>query len=622
MKKNRSFARIVTLQFLFLFFGFASSEAQQFRFAWLSDTHVGSPTGEEDLGNSVRDINAMPDISFVILSGDVTEMGFDAQLDLAKSILDSLKKPYYIIPGNHDTKWSPSGCTKFTSLWGKDRFVFEFGDFRFIGMHEGPIMKMGDGHFPPEDIRWLDSVLTSLPDKNQPLFFVTHYPLDPGLDNWYEVTERLKKFNTQAVLVGHEHRNRVADFEGIPGVVARSNLRGNKLYGGYTLVDVKKDSIFFAERTPGGPTASPWHKLRLGRRTYSNDTTTFTRPDFSINKKYTNVRALWTVNTGFTIASTPAVWKDYVVVGNSSGAVQCYSLKTGSPYWSARTAATVYSSPDAADGKVVVGSSDRQIYCFDIRTGSLEWKSPTRAPVVAAAHIEKGVVYIGGSDGVFRAIDLKTGKLKWEYNGVNGFVECKPLIYRDKVIFGAWDTYLYALNINDGSLAWKWTNGNPGILFSPAACWPVGSDGKIFIVAPDRLMTAVDAETGKTLWRSKRYQVRECVGVSRDGQRIYAKCMTDTVVAFSASATDQQVLWATACGYGYDIDPSMLIEHENVVQFGTKNGFIFGLDAKTGAVLWNHRMGITIANTPVPLDDHRLIVTDLDGTMTLLKCTK
>ncbi len=95
--------------------------------------------------------------------------------------------------------------------------------------------------------------------------------------------------------------------------------------------------------------------------------------------------------------------------------------------------------------------------------------------------------------------------------------------------------------------------------------------------------------------------------------------MTDTVVAFSSVASTQQELWATSCGYGYDIDPSMLIEYDNVIQFGTKNGFVFGLDKKTGVVLWNHRIGVTIANTPVTLDGHRLIVSDLDGTITLLK---
>jgi hypothetical protein len=46
-----------------------------FRFAWLSDTHVGSSTGEEDLRATVQDLNSITGLSFVVLSGDVTEFG-------------------------------------------------------------------------------------------------------------------------------------------------------------------------------------------------------------------------------------------------------------------------------------------------------------------------------------------------------------------------------------------------------------------------------------------------------------------------------------------------------------------------------------------------------------------
>ena len=611
----------VSFLLLFLFFFVAVSDAQTkpFRFAWLSDTHVGATTGATDLGLSIRDINAMDDIAFVILSGDITEMGSDAQLDLAKSILDSLRKPYYIIPGNHDTKWSGSGCTKFSSLWGNDKFIFEYGGYHFIGFHQGPIMKMGDGHFAAEDLRWVDNALKPLRNNRQPLIVVTHYPLDPDIDNWYEMTDRLKKFNVQAVLVGHGHSNRAMKFEGLPGVMGRSSLRASKPLGAYIIVDVRIDSVLFSERTPGGGTKNPWHKLGLGNHDYSADTTKYVRPDYAVNGEYKDVTTLWTVNTGYTIASTPAVWNDYVVAGNSEGTVACYALKNGKVIWKQKTGATVYSSPQASDGRVVIGSSDRNIYCYNIKSGASVWKIKTGAPVVAAPVIAEGTVYIGGSDSVFRAIDLKSGTIKWEFKGVTGFVETKPLIYEGKVIFGAWDTHLYALNISDGSLAWKWSNGNNGVLLSPAACWPVGSEGKVFFAAPDRFLTAIDVRTGSTVWRTKRYQVRETVGISVDGKRIYARCMTDTVIAFSPSAGSFDVLWAQNCGYGYDIDPSMPIEKDGVVFFGTKNGLIFALDGPTGSILWKHRLGGTIINTMVPLDGHRAVVTDLGGTIALLE---
>lgn len=608
-----------SLLILFFLLGGASAQTKSFRFAWLSDTHVGTQTGAADLINSVRDINVLDDVAFVILSGDITDMGSDSQLETAKSILDSLKKPYYIIPGNHDTKWSQSGCTKFLALWGSDKFAFAYGGYQFIGIHQGPIMKMGDGHFSPEDLRWLDSTLSTFPKKKEPMVFVTHYPLDPGIDNWYAVTERLKQCNTQVVLVGHGHTNEVMNFEGLPGVMGRSNLRAREPASAYTIVDVKPDTVYFSEHTPGAGWKSPWYSVVLGQRDFSKDTIRFSRPDSAVNKTYPGTQARWSVDTRFTIASTPAVWKDCVISGNSSGRVYCYSVTDGSLKWTFTTAGTVYSTPDVSEGRVVIGSSDGNIYCLNANRGTALWKIQTRAPVVAAVTIRDGVVFIGGGDGVFRALDLKTGTVKWQFKNVGGFVETKPLIYEGKVIFGAWDTYLYALSVEDGSLLWKWSNGNAGVLYSPAACWPVAANGKVFVVAPDRFMTAIDAQTGKTIWRSKQHQVRECVGISEDGKRIYVRCMTDTVVAFNSSAVSPVEVWVTNCGYGYDIDPSMPMERDSVVYFGTKNGLIFALEAHSGAILWEHRIGVTIASTPVPFEGHRVIVSDLDGRISLLE---
>jgi len=602
-----------------LIFSCASAQAQNFRFAWLSDTHVGSATAEEDLRRSMHDINSMNEIAFTILSGDITELGWNEQFRRAKVILDSLKKPYFITPGNHDTKWSESGCTEFSKIWGNDKFVFEYSGLRFIGLHEGPIMKMGDGHFSPEDLRWLDSVLTHLPDKNHPLVFVTHYPLDNGLDNWYELSGRAKRFNTQAVLVGHGHGNRAYTFEGIPGTMGRSNLRARQPVGGYTIVDVRNDTMFFSERTPGKETKAPWSFIRLLKHDYRLDSAVYDRPDFSINKKFPAAQLLWKYESGYTIASTPAVVGNQVIVGNSSGTVECLSLDMGTRLWSFSTGATVYSTPQIADGKVVFGSSDRNIYCLDISSGKPLWNFTTGAPVVAAPAIENGVVYIGSSDGKFRAIDLSSGKVKWSFDGVGAFVETRPLLYQGKVIFGAWDTFLYALNMNDGSLAWKWSNGNKTLNLSPAACWPVASHGRIFIVAPDRVMTSIDAETGATVWRSSRYSVRESIGISEDGSRIYARCMTDTVVAFSPTAPSQELMWLTNCGYGYDIDPSMPVEKDGAVFFGTKNGLVFALDGKSGAVRWEYKIGVTIVNTLVPLDARHVVATDLDGRVMLIE---
>lgn len=617
----RSILKHFALLACYVVFSFLSAQQRQpdIRFAWLSDIHVGSSTGDEDLRLAVQDINGMDDIDFAVLSGDITEVGRSADLERAKAILDSLNRPYHIIPGNHDTKWSESGATAFGQLWGSDKFVFEFGGFLFIGLHQGPLMRMGDGHFSPEDLRWLDSVLVNLSYDNQSLIFVTHYPVDPSIDNWYELLDRARRFDTKVILTGHGHRNRAMSFEGIPGVMGRSTLRAGEPLGGYNIVEVYHDSLLFFERITGGKTSSSWHSISLEDRDYSSDTTQYDRPEFSINEEFPQVSVKWTFDTGYTIASSPVVWEDHVVVGNSSGRIYGISLDTGTEQWSYRTGSAVYSTPDISKGKAVFGSADGRIYCLEVSNGKLVWKYPTPAPVVAAPSIEWGIVFIGGSDGTFRAIDLNTGEQIWQFDGVGDFVETRPLVYRGKVIFGAWDTYLYSLEAGDGALAWKWSNGSSAVLYSPAACWPVASDNKVFVVAPDRFMTAIDVKTGEPVWRSSRHQVREAIGISEDLKTVYARCMTDTLLAFSADSSSPHLLWATPCGYGYDIDPSMPVEKDGVVFFGTKNGLVIAVDGETGALRWKHRVGVALVNTVFPVDAHRVVVTDMDGRVMMVE---
>ena len=588
-----------------------------FRFAWLTDTHVGSATGAEDLRLSVADLNARTDVSFVLLTGDVTEFGSDAELREARSILDSLRHPWHIIPGNHDTKWSESGCTTFSRVFGSDRFVLRWEGIVFLGLHQGPVMRMGDGHFAPEDIAWLDSVLTTIP-ASEPLVFVTHYPLDPAVDNWYEVTRRLRERETLAILYGHGHANRSGVEDGIPAVMARSNLRGKAERGGYTLVDVHGDSMVFAVKRPGLEVKPPWHVITSADRARASGEPPLPAPDFSVNSLPGSPREIWSYSCGATVTTAPALAGDLVIVGDVLGRVRALDVHRGRVRWEYHSGGPVHSTPAVSDERVVFGSASGRVHCLDTRDGRRMWEVPARGPVLGAPAIAGGCVYIGASDSTLRAIDIATGALRWEFTGLGGFVESRPLVSEGRVIFGAWDGYLYALEASSGRLLWKWSNGSMNRGLSPAACSPVAAGGKIFIVAPDRFMTALDAATGRKVWRSKRFQVREAIGISSDGETVFARTMRDTVVALRTDADSLSVEWLTHPGFGYDIAPCMLIEDRGEVIFGTKNGLVIALDRNDGRVLWQHKIGVTVVATPVPAMGG-ILVSDLDGRVVMLE---
>lgn len=605
--------------FLVLFICYtAEANSQSFKFAFLSDTHISTDPGEpaEDLRRTIADLNLQKDLDFVVITGDITEMGTDLELKLAKSIFAGLKIPYHILPGNHDTGWSESGGLSFIREFGYDKFVFDHKGYRFIGCASGPYVRMSDGHIPRDAVVWLDSVLEKT-SKDQPLVFLNHYPLDNGLDNWYDITDRLKKFNTQFVLGGHYHTNKELEFEGIPATLGRSNLRARQNVGGYNIVNVRPDSVLFSERNPGSENIRTWRKIALGKRSY--EVGNYARPSFEINKQYPNVKPAWIYHSSANVVSTPAYAKGRVIFGNSLGEIEALSIKDGKKQWSYQTGGGIYSSPAVDGNRVVIGSGDGYVYCLNIKNGKLLWKLKTGASVLGAVEIDKHIAYVGGSDHTFRAIDTRTGKSVWVFNGLAGAVVSKPLIYEGKIIFGSWDTNLYALNQQNGSLSWKWNNGSAVRNLSPAMCIPVASDGVIYIVAPDRILSAIDAESGKTLWRSKEASVRESIGISGDKKLIYAKTMNDEIVAFNTGKTSGDLAWRMNCGFGYEHVPSMLIENNGLVYFGTKNGVTYSIDPVLKKIVWAYKLDNSMINTVNVLDKNTVITASMDGKVAVLK---
>ncbi len=441
------------------------------------------------------------------------------------------------------------------------------------------------------------------------------------LHNWYEMLDRLKNINTQVVLFGHGHRNKIYDFESIPGIMGRSNLRANKEIGGYTLVEIKNDSIYFSERTPTIK-SKLWYQLPLQQRNFEALITEQPRPDYSINEKYPNIKTVWEFNSGYTIGASTVGKDGSVFIGDASGYFYSLSLVDGSINWKFKTQNAIYSTAALHCEYLVFGSADSSIYCLNSKNGNLIWNYKTSAAVLGSPTIEDDIVYIGSSDRVFRAIDLETGNLIWEFKGLNGFVETKPVFYDDKILFGAWDEHFYCLDSESGKLIWKWKGDQSGTFYSPAACIPVVSDDIVFFVAPDRKLTALNIETGDEIWRTGKYQVRETIGLSHDGETLFIRTMNDSILALPVSEKLNEPLWITNCGFGYDISSAQIVEKDGVIFYPTKNGMIYSLDSQTGKIIWQHKISNGFVNTIQPLDNNQIITTDFDGKVRLIHYSK
>ncbi|MBZ4187987.1 PQQ-binding-like beta-propeller repeat protein [Niabella beijingensis] len=605
---------------LYCFFVKLAAAQPSFQFAQISDLHIGSHDADEDLRRTVRDINANPDIRFVIASGDITEFGADTEIQLARQLLDSLNKPWYIVPGNHDDNWSESGTNTFNRIFGNEVFAFSYEGIHFLGANCGPNMKMSPGQVPYGNIVWLDSVLATIPAR-EPIIFVDHYPLDSSLNNWYEIADRLKRHNIQLYMCGHGHQNRQYDFEGIPGVMGRSNLRAKDSIGGYNIITIENGRATYRERKPGRETKKEWAVVELKDHHLDTDTQKWFRPSYAVNQQYPQVKEVWRYQDSSDIGNGFVLYKNRILTPDSRGRVLAIDPAANRVVWRFVTGGKIYAAPAIEKNRLVIPSTDGTIYCLNADNGKLLWSTATEKSIVATPVIKEGTVFVGSSEGKFRALRLSDGKLIWHYDSVRNFVKATPLYTDGKLIFGSWGNQLYALNSKTGKAEWVFTDGYGNRMLSPASCLPVTAFGRIFIVAPDRYMSALDAATGRLIWKHRwnEHSVRESMGLSADKKLVFAKTMQGHLVGIDTKADSAVIVWKTGNVFNYELNPSKITERNGRVYAFSDKGVIAAFDRKTGATVWVHKVANCLIHDLQFINDRKIAVTTMDGKVVLLQ---
>lgn len=581
-----------TLKLLFvLIVALVATAASAQRIAVLSDIHITPGNASEPrLREAVREINAAP-FDIVIMAGDLTNEGSDAELKNVKSILDSISHPLYVIPGNHETTWSQSATKTFFDLWGNDRFVAEVDSLIIVGIGCGPYMKMGDGHIKTEDLAWLRATLDERMAPGKRVLSINHYPLNYDLDNMPQYVALLQGYPVIGHINGHYHRwipYEAGDVKGaIPGVMVRAlDMHGGDY--GYSIVEIDGDWVHVYNKELG---KAPVPKYAFAAATthvpVEYKAQEWTSPaGFAVEKVWTDSASVFT---------RLAIDADNVYFGNSLGDVKAVGKADGRRKWSVPTGASVFSRPVVLDGGKIAFPAATGIFIVD-RDGKKVKQLPSReGPYVADGLVTPR----GWIQGGYKRIELrnpKSGAVKWTYDSLFNYCQAAPAVDGDDLVFGAWDTNLRCLGLRDGKLRWVWNNGKSANLLGPGNVVPVIAGDKVIIVAPDRFMTAIDRRIGKTLWRDNSHRYREALGHSEDGARVYAKTMDGELVAVDALAPDFRELWTVDMGLGYEHAPCIVLEKDGVVYAGSRRGIVTAVDPEARKVLWQLPLGVSEVN--------------------------
>ena len=592
------------------------------RFAFITDLHYATGSRSvSDIRQCIADINAQEGLDFVLAGGDLTDFGTDEEIAAVKQMLDSLRYTYYVVAGNHDAKWSESGCNTFKNVFGYEHFDVRCKGWRLLGCNCGPDMRMAPALIPQETMAWLRSLE---PDPHT--LFINHFPQDSSVLNYFDVTREIKRLGTRWVLGGHWHVNTRLDYDGLPGALGRSSLSAGKAPG-YNIVTILRDTVRMAERRIIGGTAvqlEPWYvqPLREVKDTVTYDAdglpTGYPWMRYGVNAS-APVKRVWRLHEDSNIVAGFARDARRAWYTTASGLVRCISLKDGHRLWSRAFPGKIFSTPALQGKYLVFGCTDGFVYALDARSGRPRWKAAAAKSVLGSPVIFEGKVYIGASDGCFRALDLKTGKTVWTYSDVEGFVECRPFVDGEQVVFGSWANKLYSLDPRTGALQWTWACTKPSRMYSPAATWPVKAAGRIFIAVPDRRIYAIDAATGKELKYFEKAS-RESVALSPDGGTVYGKSMYHSVWAIDTQTLD--VRWTSETGAGYDISPTPMLQLPDVgVIMPTDKGNLVCF--RDGKPAWAYKVSVALVNPMEGWKDERkgaafLLASTMDGVIELL----
>ncbi len=168
------------------------------------------------------------------------------------------------------------------------------------------------------------------------------------------------------------------------------------------------------------------------------------------------------------------------------------------------------------------------------------WSRALGAETWASPVARDGMLYVGCADGKFHAVRAADGTEAWIWSGPHPLYG-EALVTEDSVCFLDERTELVSLRRADGHLQWRVPLHDEKLAGQPAPAnptfnrrvdVPVLADGVLYVGSTDHSLYALEAATGKILWR---HDVGAPVfaAVAREGDDLVAGCYDGSVVVLN-----------------------------------------------------------------------------------------
>ncbi len=223
-----------------------------------------------------------------------------------------------------------------------------------------------------------------------------------------------------------------------------------------------------------------------------------------------------------------------------------------------------------------------------------DWSFFSNAPIRSTPLVVGNNIYFGNAEGKFFCISKETKKQQWVFDAKSP-LHSSPAYFNETVYFADASQTLYALNAKTGKKIWQ-LNFDKTLpyewQFDYFQSSPTIANGKIFTGGGDGKLRIVDCKTGKEILQyATAARVRSTPAVTQSG--IY---FGDFSGKFYCLDLNGKLNWKfstvgdtiTPSRFSYDrkaIISSPIIK-DDVVIFGSRDGYLYALNSKTGEEKW------------------------------------
>lgn len=269
-------------------------------------------------------------------------------------------------------------------------------------------------------------------------------------------------------------------------------------------------------------------------------------------------------------------------------------------------------SPLVVGDDIFQGVSDSDIIVVNKNYGFIKRVIKNSGGLDSRPLYHQSMVYFGNNLGEIKAFSYRTGTYEWTYN-VGFPIHSSPSIKDGRLFVLASNDTLYAMDAASGKILWMYKRDFP--LGRPVIKWdsdPVCFEDIVYTGFSDGMLIGVNIYTGNVVFEKQLMSNTMFKDLDAtpyiDEQRIIVPSYDGNLYCLDRSTGT--VLWVVKDGGAKSVRV-----YNDIVYFSSNNGILYSIDINNGAINWSVRIKAGIPSSPIVVSDYVVVASSERGLM-------